>query len=49
METYLIVYGNLVDGFTFVGPFESIEAASSYAERDQGQWSIVPVYAPDRT
>ena len=49
MITYLIVYGDILDGFTFVGPFETFEAAANYAERNQGQWTVVSLQAPDRT
>lgn len=49
MEKFLIVYGNLIDGFTFVGPFDSYESAADYEEKCQGEASIATLCAPDRT
>lgn len=46
---YVIVYGNAVDGFTFVGPFDDRDEAVRYAEFDgeQGRdWCIAELAPP---
>jgi len=37
-EKYIIVTGNLSDGFDFVGPFDSFEDATIYCEENGGEW-----------
>lgn len=47
-DQYLIAYGNLYDGFTFVGPFDSYDAAIRYAEHDANiDWVVCTLYSPD--
>ena len=36
---YVLIYGNPVDGFTYVGPFNSLHEAHNYVE-----WMGFPVY-----
>ena len=46
---YVIVYGNVVDGFTFVGPFDDRDEAVRYAEADGTpgrDWCIAELAAP---
>lgn len=43
----LAVTGNPIDGFSFVGPFDSYEAASEWSDRrSDSDWWIVKVEAP---
>lgn len=45
---YLVAYGNLYEGFTFVGPFDSFDAAIHYAEQNAPSgWAIYALYPPD--
>jgi hypothetical protein len=44
---YIICYGNPVDGYTFVGPFDDRDEAVRYAEVDGEQgtdWCIADLY-----
>jgi len=44
----LVAYGNLYEGFTFIGPFDSYDAAIRYAEHDAASdWTIYSLYLPD--
>lgn len=46
---YIIIYGDPVDGFTFVGPFYCRDEAVNYAERDGDRfnvWCIAELNAP---
>ena len=44
----LLVTGNPVDGFGFVGPFEDTEAVSAYAERNRiSEWWSCDLTRPD--
>ena len=49
MENKLIViYGNPVEGFAFVGPFDTREDAIAYAEADAPSgWFISDLWMPD--
>jgi hypothetical protein len=41
---FLIVAGNPVDGFSFIGPFEGRLAAIDYGEQfADGDWWIAPI------
>ena len=46
---YLICYGNPVDGFIFIGPFEDQESAVEYmeTEREKSDMWIAPIYNPE--
>lgn len=45
---WLIAYGNPVDGFNFIGPFNSEEDAIEYAERElTNQWSVAQLDKPE--
>lgn len=48
---YLIAFGNPVDGFGFIGPFDSAEDANEYAEHDRDlscvDWWVVELIAPE--
>lgn len=45
---YAICYGNPVDGFFYVGPFEDRDVAVEYGESewDQRDWWIVEIQPP---
>ena len=45
---YLLIYGNPVDGFQFVGPFATLDAADAYRDRepDGTQVTLTRLYAP---
>ena len=45
---YVVVMGNLVDGFLIYGPFTESGAAVEWgdANADGGDWGIVPVKLP---
>ena len=46
-STFMVAYGTLADGYTFVGPFDSSEEAVDYAEGNGLiGWDIIPLYAP---
>jgi hypothetical protein len=32
MRLWIVIYGDVVEGFSFVGPFETEDAAEEYAE-----------------
>ncbi len=34
MTQFIIIYGNVVDGLKFIGPFSDHESALEYAEND---------------
>jgi hypothetical protein len=42
----IIVYGNPIDGFRYVGPFESRDAALHYCEDDGGDWWLTTLEPP---
>lgn len=47
---FIIAYGDLHDGFTFVGPFPNMQEATAYIESEDDkslQWSIQPLWMPD--
>lgn len=44
----LLVTGNPVDGFSFVGPFDDHAKASEWADRRMdSDWWIVPIEKPE--
>ncbi len=46
-EQFILIYGNPIDGFSYVGPFDSRDDASQYAEDDApADWWIVTLDAP---
>jgi len=48
--SHVIAYGNLCDGFTFVGPFENARIALDYAQSDGTQgidWHLFALTPPD--
>lgn len=47
---HIIVCGNPVDGFSFIGPFESNTEAAEHGNNDphlEGEWWIAPLEKPD--
>lgn len=46
-ENWMIVYGSLGSGYTFMGPFPSHDAALDYATGDDEQWEIVKLEPPE--
>jgi hypothetical protein len=50
MNQWMIGYGNLADGHTFVGPFATRDEAIDYAAADMtAPWYIYELFAPDAT
>lgn len=49
MNKFIIVYGDIFDGFTFVGPFDDHEVALAYAQADgcKPSWHITELETPD--
>lgn len=49
MEICIILVGNIVDGFKFVGPFEGFDAANDHARRwIRDDYSIVFLETPSK-
>lgn len=46
---FMICYGNVVDGFTFTGPFLDHDSAVAYCEGDDDQWNIVELNTPNES
>ena len=46
---HITVFGNPVDGFAFVGPFNDADAAARYGESERyiTNWWAAELYAPD--
>ena len=45
-KQYIVIYGNPVAGFSYVGPFFSFESASRFVENDSGDWWIQEIASP---
>ena len=47
-EQFIVIYGNPIDGFAHVGPFNSRDEAVLYAESEpyNGNWFITMLDAP---
>ena len=47
MNQYMIVYGNVIDGLTFLGPYSSAEEATGYAEDhlENEHWDVTELFA----
>lgn len=46
---YIIIYGSPTDGFAYIGPFESQEAATAHGNTDGNldyNWWVAPLEAP---
>ncbi len=43
---FVVIYGNPVEGLSFVGPFESYDAALRYVNGDFSQCLIAPIASP---
>lgn len=46
---FMICYGNVVDGFTFTGPFLDHDSAVAYCDGDDDQWNIVELNTPNES
>jgi len=46
MEKYIIVAGNVVDGFEFYGPFDTHEEAQDVALEELLEWHIATLQSP---
>jgi hypothetical protein len=46
MEKYIIVSGNVVDGFEFYGPFDTHEEAQDVALEELMEWHIATLQSP---
>ena len=42
-EPYIVVRGNPIDGFHYIGPFKSFDDAHAYAEDCEETWWIAPL------
>jgi hypothetical protein len=50
MGMHIIIIGNPVDGFEYIGPFKTGEDAVAWANQDaniDGEWWIAPLEAKD--
>jgi hypothetical protein len=47
-QQYILVYGNIADGLTFLGPYADAEEAAAYAEAflDGENWDVIELHAP---
>jgi hypothetical protein len=48
-DKYIVVVGNVADGFTFIGPFNTFDKALAYAEHDLGgddEWYVCGIESP---
>lgn len=45
---YILVFGNVVDGFTFRGPFETREEAMEYGEPIAEEWYDAELVPPEK-
>lgn len=45
MGLHIIALGNVVDGFTFIGPFKTGDDAVGFAERNypDDEWHVAPL------
>lgn len=43
---FVVCYGNIVDGMSFVGPFISHDDAVLHCDGDDSQWNIIELDAP---
>jgi len=51
MGMHILIYGNPVDGFGYIGPFATADEAIDAAETDErieGDWWIAPLEAKNR-
>lgn len=44
---YVIMVGNVIDGLSFIGPFDSRAEAAEYAKGLIEDWLVAPVEEPD--
>lgn len=48
----ILIYGNVADGFSFIGPFATVDAAADYAETSRNvraeQWNVITAERPTR-
>lgn len=44
--TAIVIYGDIAEGHTFVGPFENAELAAEYLAKDGGEGQIVTLHPP---
>lgn len=49
MNQYVLVEGNPVDGFTFVGPFDDVDEAVEYGEWGGGEFWVASMRLPEVT
>lgn len=43
---YILIFGNVVDGLTFRGPFETHEQAMNYGEPIAEEWTLAILEPP---
>lgn len=44
---YILIFGNPVDGFTFRGPFDTVEDAIAYGDPIAEEWWTAELTPPD--
>ena len=45
-ETFIVVAGNIIDGLTFYGPFDSVKSAIEYGQTLSDVWSVTSLTKP---
>lgn len=47
-QQYILAYGNIADGLTFLGPYTDAGEAMAYAEAflDGENWDVIELHAP---
>jgi len=47
VETYIVAYGSIFGGMSFVGPFDSFEDGEEWADHNGGEWWVIQLDHPD--
>ena len=47
--SYIVVIGNICDGWHANGPFGSFEDALDFVDNDNDNWDIMPLYSVEKT
>ena len=43
---FIVIYGNPIDGISFVGPFADNDEANTFADNSDGDWWVSSIDAP---
>ena len=48
-KPFIVIQGDIVNGFAFVGPFADADSALTFCRHfdDDGDWSIAPISSPN--